>query len=815
MPAKKPSRAEQVLRLAKASPGITTAEAASILGISSANLGGYASQLRKQGLLEKTRGTLQPVEEADLQAGAGQPQTARSTATHGAAPAEQASPSKKSGKKAGAGKKSGSYKKPKLTKKQNQRLIELVQEGARRAESYRQEGVLNNIILVSRDDGSKLVVGVGGSAAFSLFMLGGDDPSVLAIPEFQAMMQRFLNELGEPDDGMMVTASEMMVIFNLTEIGSEEDQNMQAVMSAWLGGHRVMCAAAPIDDQPLAGSGMHQWVDLTDKQAAKLAAGEFKRLRAEKKAAQEDPDDLEDPDNPEIVSLQPARILEAGPWQPEDMMRVMGHVMADLERRPQLIFELLGDEAAGGTTLAMRRLDSSVADQLAAAGLADDERPSTSAVGNPNEVMRTAGEEALAAEKDWLAELILRACRHAEEQRQSGQFENFMEILMTDGEFARGKMKAGEMMDLMTGKLDDKDAEAMLAGFTGGQGLAIAFVNIEDCPPGERRHALLSCWMDNQLVVAMSIEVRDQSLELSARGWTVLDAAALLRIGDAASHQSSTQQAEPAVDDYAQAIADIAGQLPATSAQLPVELREVFAGLPLGDQLVVISNIEPGIKFSKAAKFLNLPKDQVKAEAGVLMDQEMLKRSRSRLEPWETLPDSVAVANEAAPQAPAADDAQPEDQSIELRPLINLVGLACAYAEQQRLDGSRSDNIEIGLADGSVTRVGMSGGQMLPMMSGLFGDQLLPLIESFSQGQGCRAVFMAMMDLEVDGQEQVLCSAWEGNIPVVALQAVIGDQSLEIGSPAWSVVPADELLKMGEAAQAVMLAEAELDQQDD
>lgn len=68
--ATKPTREEQILKLAAASPGIKTSEAAAILGMSSANLGTYTSKLRKAGKLKKTRGTLELAEPSSPPAGA-------------------------------------------------------------------------------------------------------------------------------------------------------------------------------------------------------------------------------------------------------------------------------------------------------------------------------------------------------------------------------------------------------------------------------------------------------------------------------------------------------------------------------------------------------------------------------------------------------------------------------------------------------------------------------------------------------------------------------------------------------------------------
>ncbi len=315
----KPSRSEQILKLAEATPGIKTADAADILGMSKANLGTYIAKLRKEGLLKKTRGTL------ELEDG-----------TSAERPAAEA-------KKPKVGK---AAKQPKVSKEDQERLRDLAKDGLRRAEQYRQEGVLTNILLIGKADGTTLIKGVSCGPALSCVMLGSPDPKAIKDPRFQASMKKFFAGLANGD-------GEITVFYNLTGISGDSDESLTALMTGWIRGKRIMCSHAPLDEKPLNSADNWRWKDLTARQAAKLCAQEFERHK------QAEAENEEEGKAWKIIMYTPLRLLNRDTFDMPGYRAAIKHVMNDDERIPVLTFTIDSD-GEGMMQLGLSKIDPPV-----------------------------------------------------------------------------------------------------------------------------------------------------------------------------------------------------------------------------------------------------------------------------------------------------------------------------------------------------------------------------------------------------------------------------------------------------------------------
>ena len=130
-----------------------------------------------------------------------------------------------------------------------------------------------------------------------------------------------------------------------------------------------------------------------------------------------------------------------------------------------------------------------------------------------------------------------------------------------------------------------------------------------------------------------------------------------------------------------------------------------------------------------------------------------------------------------------------------------LIAQGCAIAERERRNQSASYSALVAAEDGEVLRIGLGGGGAnLAVMTGVFGDQQAEMLNAIGQGNTTMAVFINMLDLQSEGQDMALISAWEGNDLAAAFVAPIGDESIGYGSPAWQSMSADDLLELGLAA---------------
>lgn len=473
--ADKLSRPEQILKLAQASPGISTAEAAAILGMSAGNLGTYLSALRKQGKLKKTRGTLELADGADAKAEPG-----------ASSPEPDDLPSPDPGDDA--------PKQLRVTKKVQQQLRRMVVEGLARAERYRRDGVLTNILLTAAQDGETQVRGIAGGPALTCFMLGPPDPEALQDPEFRESMRRLVAGVG---DGQ----GQLMVIFNLTELGGEGEP-LQALMSAWVGGKRINCATAPLDDEPtISSEGGSRWSDLDEQQAGALSDSEWQRqLELNRERAAED-------DGEAGLTLSMLRFLHPEQDSPEQHFQAMGEVMADPERAPALIIEF--HEVDGQVVgVGLRRLASEVAPAIAQAAGVDH------------------------ADGAGMPALLERACANAEALRQAGAAESFIEIGLADGSTMRAGWGQGPLLALMCGTPGHQMGE-LIASFGEGQGRRAVFVNMLDLASDGVDQVLVSAWEGGELALARIASIDHQPLDEDSPAWRAVDGEQLQRLGSA------------------------------------------------------------------------------------------------------------------------------------------------------------------------------------------------------------------------------------------------------------------------------------------
>ncbi len=472
----KPSRSAQILRLAEASPGIKTADAADILGMSKANLGTYTAKLRKEGLLKKTRGTL------ELEDGAS---------------ADRAATEAKKPKAAKAA------KQPKASKEDQERLRDLVKAGLRLAEQYRQEGVLTNILLVGKGDGTTLIKGVSGGPALSCVMLGPPDPKELKDPRFQASMKEFFADLAGGD-------GELTAFYNLTELPGDGGEPMMALMAGWIGGERMMCAQAPLDDEPLNSTNNWRWEDLSREQAAKLSEQELERLKQIEAE--------------ETLDLKPLRLLSPDTFDPPQYLAAVTHVMSDPERAPELIFTM--DDDGEGRFLGLRVLDPAVVSAFASADEGEIDASTMAA-------RESASLQSLSPQ---MGDLILRACQQVENERQQEILVNFVEVGMADGNIIRAGIGGGQALPMMTGLMGEQ-IEGLIAALGQGQGERAVFVSMMDLASDGVDRVLLSAFEGADLVTAKTALIDGQPLDDPAT-WKEISAETLFEIGSNAQEVS-------------------------------------------------------------------------------------------------------------------------------------------------------------------------------------------------------------------------------------------------------------------------------------
>ena len=480
----KVTRSEQIVKLAEASPGIKTAEAAEILGMSKANLGTYTAKLRKEGLLKKTRGTL------ELEDGAS---------------AERPSTEAKKPKAAKAA------KQPKASKEDQERLRDLAKDGLRRAELYRQEGVLTNILLVGKADGTTLITGVSGGPALSCIMLGSPGPKAIDDPRFQVSMKEFFAGLAGGD-------GEVTAFYNLTELPGDGGEPMMALMAGWIGGKRTMCAQAPLDDEPLNSTGNWRWKDLTADQAAKLCAQEFERHKQIEAESEEE----------ETFNLTPFRLLSPDLFDPSEYMTAINHVMSDPERAPELIFTIDGD-GEGEMQLGLRKLDPAVVRALATAD--GGEIDASTMVAHESASPQMVSHQ--------MSDLILRACQQVEKERQQEILVNFVEVGMADGNIIRAGIGGGQALPMMTGLMGEQ-VEGLIAALGQGQGERAVFVSMMDLASDGVDRVLLSAFEGTDLVTAKTALIDGQPLDDPAT-WKEISAETLFEIGSNAQEVSLSE----------------------------------------------------------------------------------------------------------------------------------------------------------------------------------------------------------------------------------------------------------------------------------
>ena len=475
---KKPSRSEQILKLAEASPGIKSSQAAEILGMSKESLSVYASKLRKEGKLKRTRGTL---ELAD----------GTSALVEVAPPAEK-KPSR-----------SKKPKSPKISDEDLETIRPLIREGTYRAEQYRQEGVLSNILVVRKADGEITVRGIMGSGALLCVMIGKRTREGLEDIEFQAGMAGLVASLG---DG----SGEAAVFYNLTDLGGD-DAPQAALVCAWIGGRRVICTQAPISTMPLTSGEI--WKDLTDKQAGNIYDSGVARAKLA--------------DSEDGVSGTAVRDVE--PSDGTRSLQALSAIMSDPQRAP--VLNISASFRDGGMQIGMAMARPEVISAVADAGFSEDSS-------SDSDQLAPAGQPADPSaqvtdpETDFIVALINQACARVEEERLSGSLMNFVVVGMEDGSSTVVGVGGGQILPMMTGVMGDQ-IDVLIASMGQGRGTSAVFVSMMDLASDGVDVILLSAWSQgNRLRTALSARIGAEPLDSWPEGWREVDPVELREIGD-------------------------------------------------------------------------------------------------------------------------------------------------------------------------------------------------------------------------------------------------------------------------------------------
>lgn len=751
MAAKKPSRTEQILRLAQASPGIKKADAADILGMSPASLGTYITKLRKAGLLKKTRGTLELEPGVDVEAAI--------ASGAGASSSPSSSPKAKPAAKSKSSRNVLTFE---VSDEERQMLVSLVQEGARRAESYRQEGLLTNLVLVGCADGSTVIRGLFGGGALVCNMLGFPDRDILEDPGMQQYLAERVRTLGEGQ-------GEVAVFYDLTDLQDPD----QALVTGWVGGKRVVCAVAGLDGALSGPESKDRWEDLDDEQAARLYNRHFENYR---QAVSESEDGQ--PGGTAMRQLNP---------DPEAAGQALAAVMGDPERAPSINFTIQTEEES--------MADPAISDAVRLSAEAEIEKMNEvatelSALGKlpgkasqlPADIAQAFSELDLwsqllvlsqvnpgmkaskaakftGASKDQVIEqlselqgsgmleagtdtlrfamdsqesgtpdsssraaagsaqpsggieaVIARAIYQVEKERRNSTLVNFVEIAKADGDIIRAGMGGGQIMLPMSGMLGDQMAE-MIASLAGGQGRQAVFVSMMDLASDGVDRVVMAAWDGSTLAGAWTALVTDGPLD-QLDNWMSIDAEALLQIG---MQSHAANQAAGEEEDE-------------------------------GSLTISAPMSAPDSGMSEQEK-------QAELERRVQMHKDMTV-------------------------------------------------LACAIAEENRQGGIRDNTILVGLQDGSVMRG--DSDNFMAIMCGALGDETGAIISKMGEDQGIMAVFLNMADLPAnpDGTYMALMSMWAGSNLVGGMSAIAGNQSLEYGEGAWMEILPEKFMEMvGSAAQ--------------
>jgi hypothetical protein len=474
----KSSRSEQVLALAGASPGIKTSQAAKILGMSTANISQYAGKLRDEGKLKRTHGTLELTDGS-------------STAEHVVAPADHEP------------KKSEKSKSPRISDEDLERLRPIIRAASSRAERYRQEGVLTNILVVRKADGEILVRGMMGSGALLCVMIGQPTREALDNPDFQSGMAHLIDSLG---DG----SGQDAVFYNLTDVGGGDDDQV-ALVCAWFGGRRVMCTQSLIGDSPLTSGAT--WKDLSDKQAGKIYEAGIERAKLE--------------ESEDEMSGTTVRDLE--PSDGSRGIRALSTIMKDPERAP--VINVSARFRDGEMEIGMSMMRPELISALAEATSSEEFASDLDQLAPADEADGPADQDP-DPETLFIGELINQACARVEDERLSGSLANFIVLGLEDGSTTAVGVGGGEILPMMTGVAGDQ-MDSLISSISQGGGRLAVFVCMMDLAADGIDLVLLSAWSSgNKMRAALSAPIGDQPLDNPLAGWGVLSAGDLREIGN-------------------------------------------------------------------------------------------------------------------------------------------------------------------------------------------------------------------------------------------------------------------------------------------